>query len=80
MEIYVGDICYIYEYKDRNNIRDFYDLHKVRVDTVSSNEKDFIVSGEEMSGESIVLNSNDVPSRVSGSLLQKRRRLVDKEK
>ena len=110
MEIYVGDICYIYEYKDRNNIRDFYDilradiyvhhiictllcfcrliddshkigqklcqpflqlgnvflgspndtdLHKVRVDTVSSNGKDFIVSGEEMSGESIVLNSND---------------------
>lgn len=72
MEIYVGDICYIYEYKDRNNIRDFYDLHKVRVDTVSSNGKDFIVSGEEMSGESIVLNSNDVPSRVSGVVVYKK--------
>lgn len=72
MEIYAGDICYIYEYKDRNNIKDFSDLHKVRVDTVSSNGKDFIVSGEEMSGEYVVLNSNDVPSRISGIVVYKK--------
>lgn len=72
MEIYAGDICYIYEYKDRNNIKDFSDLHKVRVDTVSSNGKDFIVSGEEMSGEYVVLNINDVPSRISGIVVYKK--------
>lgn len=72
MEIYAGDICYIYEYKDRNNIKDFSDLHKVRVDTVSNNGKDFIVSGEEMSGERVVLNSNAVPSRISGIVVYKK--------
>lgn len=72
MEIYTGDICYIYEYKDRNNIKDFSDLHKVRVDTVSNNGKDFIVSGEEMSGERVVLNSNAVPSRISGIVVYKK--------
>lgn len=72
MEIYKNDIVYAYEYKNRNNIHQFDDLIKIKVDTVDNNGKTIIVSGETMIDENIVLNSNGVNDRSSAIVLYKK--------
>lgn len=48
---YIGDICYIYEYKNRNNIKNFSDLIKIKVTDAAP--EDNIVSGYEIDNENV---------------------------
>lgn len=70
MNVFKNDIVYVYEYKNRNNIKNFNDLIKIIVTDVQNGEN--IVSGNNLRGNSYILNSNGIPDKTSGIVKYKK--------
>ena len=65
MEIFINDIVYIYEYKNRNNIKSFKDLIKIKVTDVPPT-KDNIVSGYNIKNNSFIKTNNGNFEKTTG--------------
>jgi hypothetical protein len=70
MEISKGDIVYIYEYKNRNDAKDFDSLIEVEVDTVAPNTN--IVSGFTLKNGNYIINQNGAKDKTNGIVLYKK--------
>lgn len=72
IDIFKGDIVFVYEYKNRNNIKCFKDLIEIEVTDISPIKEDIVVSGYTRKNGRIVINNNGVPEKTNGIVVYKK--------
>lgn len=75
MDIFINDIVYIYEYKNRNNIQNFEDLTEIKVTDISPTG-DNIVSGYNIENGHFVETSNGNYEKTAGIVVFKKEKNI----